>query len=224
MPSRQVMIYNYLSNQSPTLFQVASRRNQTSMQKFRSYFAYETYFGDGKKKGPREEVEPSPELLDTFWGYYFASGKYRPVSRIVAMLPYSTDANNIDLLTLGNMAKFTLASNAVRDTQLLAMLKQANVNPPKPVAGPLKEVITAADTVETGRLRKEAMASIEELRRKGPAYRREVSKWGQVGLGALSLGCLGAAASGVGALAVGLPCVIGGALSQAGLRYYETQQ
>ncbi len=224
MPSRQVMIYNYLSNQSPTLFQVASRRNQTSMQKFRSYFAYETYFGDGKKKGPREEVEPSPELLDTFWGYYFASGKYRPVSRIVAMLPYSTDANNIDLLTLGAMAKFTLASNAVRDTQLLAMLKQANVNPPKPVAGPLKEVITAADTVETGRLRKEAMASIEELRRKGPAYRREVSKWGQVGLGALSLGCLGAAATGVGALAVGLPCVIGGALSQAGLRYYETQQ
>ncbi|MPZ37056.1 MAG: hypothetical protein GEU95_03160 [Rhizobiales bacterium] len=223
MPSRQVMIRNYLTNRSPTLFQVAPRRTQTAAQRFRSYFSYDTYFGDGKKKGPREELEPSPELLDTFWGYYFASGRYRPVSRIVAMLPYSNDANNVDLLTLGNMAKFTLASNAVRDIKLLDMLRQANqANPPKPIATPLKEVITAAETVETSRLRKEAMASIEELRRKGPASRREVSKWGQVGIGALSLGCVGAAA--VGAVALGLPCVVGGALSSAGLRYYEMQQ
>jgi hypothetical protein len=37
------------------------------------------------------------------------------------MLPYSNDANSIELLTLGNMAKFTLASNAVRDAKLLAI-------------------------------------------------------------------------------------------------------
>jgi hypothetical protein len=223
MPSRQVMISNYLSNKSPTLFQVAARPNQTAGQKFRSYFSYDTYFGD-KKKGPRDELEATPELLDTLWGYYFASGRYRPVSRIVAMLPYASDADSVELLTLGNMAKFTLASNAVRDTKLLEMLKQTSGSQPKPIATPLKEVITAAETVETGRLRKEAMASIEELRRKGPASRREVSKWGQIGTGALALGCIGAAATGVGALAVGLPCVVGGALSQAGLKYYESQQ
>ena len=169
MPTRKVMIYNYLTNQSPTLFQVASRKKQTTGQRMRHYFSYDTYFGDGKKKGPREELEPSPELLDTYWGYYFASGRYRPVSRIVAMLPYSNDGNSVEMLTLGNMAKFTLASNAVRDMKLLAMLKQANDGtPPKPIAAPLKEVIIAAETVETSRLRKEAMASIEELRRKGP--------------------------------------------------------
>jgi hypothetical protein len=222
MPTRSAMIREYLSGKLPTLFQVAPRRTETAGQRFRSYFSYDTYFGE-KKKEPREELELSPELLDTYWGYYFASGRYRPVSRIVAMLPHSTDTNSIELLTLGNMAKFTLASNAVRDTRLLTMLKQAQeAGQPKPIAGPLKEVITAAEMVETSRLRKEAMASLDELRRKGPAYRRELSKWGQIGTGALALGCIGAAA--VGAVVLGLPCVVGGALSTAGLRYYEQQQ
>jgi hypothetical protein len=223
MPTRAVLITSYLRNQSPTLFQVAPHRSLSTGQKFRSYFSYDTYFGDGKKKGPREELEPTPELLDTYWGYYFASGRYRAVSRIVAMLPYSNDANHVELLTLGNMAKFTLASNAMRDMKLLAMLKQANDGtPPKPIAAPLKEVVTAAETVETGRLRKEAMASIEELRRKGPESRREISKWGHVGIGALSLGCIGAAAT--GQIYLGLPCVVGGALASGGLKYYDSQQ
>jgi hypothetical protein len=222
VPTRSVLITSYLRNQLPTLFQVAPHRTVTSGQKFRSYFSYDTYFGDGKKKGPREEIEPSPELLDTYWGYYFASGRYRPVSRIVAMLPYSNDGNNVELLTLGNMAKFTLASNAVRDMKLLAMLRQAQAgSPPKRIAAPLKEVITAAETVETGRLRKDAMASIEELRRKGPESRRELSKWGNIGIGALSLGCIGAAAT--GQVYLGLPCVVGGALASGGLKYYESQ-
>jgi hypothetical protein len=223
MPSRNVMIRSYLANKSPTLFQVAPHRSQTMGERMSYYFSYDTYFGDGKKKSPREELEPSPELLDTYWGYYFASGRYRPVSRIVAMLPYSADANNVEMLTLGNMAKFTLASNAVRDTKLLAMLKQAEQRQPKKeILAPLKDVITAAETVETSRLRKDAMASIQELQRKGPAYRREVSKWGHIGTGALALGCIGAAA--VGAVALGLPCVVGGALSTAGLKYYDSQQ
>lgn len=221
MPTRQAMIYGYLTNKSPTLFQVAPRRMPTTGQKVRSYFSYDTYFGDGKKKGPREEIEPSPELLDTYWGYYFASGRYRPIARIVAMLPYSNDGNSVELLTLGNMAKFTLASNAVRDAKLLAMLKETSPTQPKPVAAPLKEVITAAEQVETSRLRKEAMASIEDLRRKGPQSRRDASRWGQIGIGALALGCIGAAA--VGAVVLGLPCVVGGAMGTAGLKYYESQ-
>ncbi len=223
MPTRKVMIYTYLTNQSPTLFQIAPRKKQTTGQRMRHYFSYDTYFGDGKKKGPREELEPSPELLDTYWGYYFATGRYRPVSRIVAMLPYSNDGNSIEMLTLGNMAKFTLASNAVRDMKLLEMLRQANAGaPPKPIAAPLKEVIVAAETVETSRLRKDAMASIDDLRRKGPASRRTALTWGNVGIGALSLGCIGAAAT--GQVYLGLPCVVGGALASGGLKYYELQQ
>jgi hypothetical protein len=120
------------------------------------------------------------------------------------------------------MAKYTLASIAVRDKHLLAILKEAVGQQPKPVATVLREVIEAAETVDTARLRKEALASIEDLRRKGPSSRRDASRWGQIGLGALSLGCVAAAAT--GQVELGLPCVLGGALSSAGLRYWETQQ
>lgn len=221
MPARQVMIDRYLAGQSPRLFQVESKRTQSWGQRVRYYFSYGTYFGAAKKTA-REALDPSPEVLDAFWGYYFATGRYRPISRIIGMLAWSKDNNNVDLLTLGSMAKYTLASNAVRDNHLLGMLKHAAEREAKETAAVLREVIEAAETVETARLRKEALAAIDELRRKGPAYRREVSRWGQVGLGALSLGCIGAAASGM--VALGLPCVVGGAVSSAGLRYYEQQQ
>jgi hypothetical protein len=83
-------------------------------------------------------------------------------------------------------------------------------------------VIDAADTVETAKLRKEAMAAIEELRRKGPAYRRNVSWWGQIGQGALAVGCIAAAAT--GQVYLGLPCVITGGVSSAALTSWEKQQ
>jgi hypothetical protein len=63
MPSRQVMISNYLTGKSPTLFQVAPKRIPTFGQRLRSYVSYDSYFGD-KTKPPREALEPSPELLD----------------------------------------------------------------------------------------------------------------------------------------------------------------
>jgi hypothetical protein len=119
------------------------------------------------------------------------------------------------------MAKYTLASKAARDTALLAMLKAASKNQPKDTAKVLAEVIEAAETMETTRLRKDALASIEELKRKGPGYKRDVSTWGKIGTGALALGCIAAAAT--GQVYMGLPCVIGGAASSAALNYWETQ-
>jgi hypothetical protein len=165
--------------------------------------------------------DKSPELLDTLWGYYFATGSYGPIARIVNLLPWSNDRDSTDRLTIGSMAKYTLASNAARDTALLAMLKAASKNQPKDTAKVLAEVIEAAETMETTRLRKDALASIEELKRKGPGYKRDVSTWGKIGTGALALGCIAAAAT--GQVYMGLPCVIGGAASSAALNYWETQ-
>jgi len=88
----------------------------------------------------------------------------------------------------------------------------------KPV---LNEVIEAAETVDTGKLRNEALAGIEELRRKGPGYKRDISLWGQVGEGALALGCIAAAVT--GQIELGLPCVIGGAATSAALRIWDGQ-
>jgi hypothetical protein len=102
------------------------------------------------------------------------------------------------------------------------MVKRASKNQPKDVTVVLNEVIDAAETMETTRMRKDALASIEDLKRKGPGYKRDVSTWGQVGQGALALGCIVAATT--GHVELGLPCVIGGAGSSAALSVWNNQQ
>lgn len=215
LPARKVMIDKYLMEQLPRLYQYAPEPMVSSWEAMRSKFT-------GKQLPKANVLEPSPELLDTYWGHYFATGHARPITRIIEMLPWSTDVDSVENLTLGSMAKFTLASNAARDPELLAMLKDAREHRPKEVATILSQVIDAAETVETSRLRKEAMAAIEELRRKGPAYRRKVSWWGQLGQGALAIGCITAAAT--GHVELGLPCVITGGVSSAALGFWEKQQ
>jgi hypothetical protein len=167
-------------------------------------------------------LDQTPAGLDTLWGYYFASGSFEHVGRIVATLPWSKDQNNVEKLTLGNMVKWTLANNAQQDHDLLVYLKQELNTRPKDVTGPLREVIEAAETFETSKIRKDAMASIEELKRKGPADARNFAWWGQVGQTALAFGCI--AASALGHPEVGIPCVIGGAASTAALKYMGPQQ
>jgi len=215
LSARKVMIDKYLSGELPRLYEFAPEPTVSAWDQISNKF-------NGKEPPKAHVLEPGPELLDTYWGYYFATSHARPITRIVDMLPMSKDPDSVDKLTLGNMAKFTLATNATRDPNLLAILRDAQGHRPKEVATILGEVIDAAETVQTSKLRKEAMASIEELRRKGPGYKRTVSMWGQVGQGALALGCIAAAAA--GAIALGLPCVIGGGVSSAALGYWERQQ
>ena len=50
--------------------------------------------------------------------------------------------------------------------------------------------------MEGARIRKDALAAIEELKAKGPGYKREVSLWGKVGAGALAVGCPSSAGRG----------------------------
>lgn len=166
-------------------------------------------------------LDTTPAALDTLWGYYFATGSTEHVGRILTTLPWSKDQNDVEKLTLGNMAKWTLANNALQDKELLDYLKQEMSTRPKDVAVPLREVVIAAETFETSRIRKEAMGAIEELKRKGPAHGRNVVWWGTAGQTALALGCV--VVSALGHPEVGLPCVIGGALSGAALKYFTPQ-
>jgi hypothetical protein len=159
----------------------------------------------------------SPELIDTLWGMYYATGDSAPIARIVILLPWAKDRDNVDKLTIGSMAKFTLASNAARDVKLLSLLRALNANQPKEVKPALAEVIEAAETADTGHLGKEALAALDELKKKGPASSRDLAWWGAAGEAALSFGCLGLAA--VGQVEAGIPCVIGGALTTGALRY-----
>lgn len=213
MPSRVVMVDMYLSGKLATLDQFVVKRDKASV--LERIFSRE-------EESKEVRLEPSPDLLDTLWGFYFATGTFEPIAKLVAMLAWSTDEDDVELLTLGGMAKFTLASNASRNPELLKMLKWTVRYQDKETVKVLNEVILAAETVETGKLRKEALAAIEELKRKGPGYRRKVAGWGQVGQGALALGCIGAAA--VGAVALGLPCIIGGAVSSAALNAWSVHE
>jgi hypothetical protein len=101
------------------------------------------------------------------------------------------------------------------------MLKRAKEFQPKPTAAILDEVIEAAETAEVAHLRHKALAAIQELQRKGPGFKRDVSMWGQIGQGALALGCIAAAAT--GQVELGLPCVVAGGLSNAALSYWNQQ-
>ena len=155
--------------------------------------------------------------LDMLWGQYFATGSYEPVLRMVSILEWSKDVNNVDRLTVGSMTKLTLATNASRDKELLDMLKSAMRHETKETRAVLREVIDAAETFEFGRVRKDAVAAIDQLKVKGPASARNTQWWGQAGQTALALGCIVAGA--MGHMEVGIPCIVGGAVSSAALKY-----
>jgi hypothetical protein len=211
LPRRQLMIDKYVNRKLATLDDVTFGAPPSTMDKVRNFVTF-------SKPTEAIKLDASPEVLDTLWGYYFASGSYGPISRILRMLTWSKDRDDTERLTVGNMAKYTLASNAARDADLLAMLKQGLDRQPSDIQPILKEVIEAADTMEMAQIRKAALASIEDLKRKGPGYKRDISTWGQLGQGAVALGCIAAAAA--GQVEIGIPCVVGGALSSAALNYW----
>jgi hypothetical protein len=222
LESRQIMVADYLNGRLPTLNSLAITPSPTTWQRVKDAFAID--WPGTKKPGKPAGLEPTQEVLDALWGYYLASGSYRPVLRMVEMLPWSNDRDNVDRLTIGSMAKYTLATNASRDAELLHKLQtirnaksQSKEARSKETAALLDEVIRAAETADTARLRKDALAAIEQLKIKGPHYKREVSTWAKVGQGALAVGCVTAAA--LGQIEFGLPCVIGGGATNAAMYY-----
>jgi hypothetical protein len=212
MPARDGMIDKYVGGKLPTLDQIVYQGTKPGMlDKIK-----QTLKIDDDHDKP-VVMEPNPELIDVLWGMYLATGSYQPIGRIIKLLPLANDKDNVDNLTTGSAAKFTLASNAVRDLHLLAMLKRAVKGQPEDVAKVLNDVIDTAENVDTVRMRKESLAAIDELKQKGPDSKRQLGGWGQVGQGALSMGCVVAAAT--GQIELGIPCVLGGAAYSAGLQY-----
>ncbi len=174
-------------------------------------------YGDGKTLFELPLDEGS-FVLDSHWGYYFGSGSEAAIGRIVSALAWMKEGDSVEKLTIAAMAKWTLASNATRDKELLDTLKgQMNVQESDIARTNLREVILAAETFETAKIRRDAVAAIDELKAKGPQSARNFSWWGQAGQTVLALGCV--AASAMGQVQLGIPCVVGGAVSTAALKY-----
>jgi hypothetical protein len=223
MPGRKVMIDSYLAGTLPTLTAIPLEETQPGMlDKMRGVLTKNPFAKDDKKLKMMQTFAGNQDLLDTLWGYYFATGSHIPIVRIMQMLPWSKSRETVDKLTVGSMARYTLASYAVRDAGLREFLRSELAAQPAAIKAPLAEVIEAADTVQLGAVRKDALAAVDELKAKGSDSRRNLDFWGQVGVGAVALGCVSAAA--LGQVAVGIPCVIGGSASQGLLSFWEKQQ
>jgi hypothetical protein len=216
LPRYEVMTQKYLDGKAPTLAQFTIPPTPTTLDRLRKHLRLD--------KPPHAIVmEPSPDVLDMLWGYYFATASYGPIMHLIAVLPWSRDHDDVERLIMGNMAKYTLARNATHDAALLDMLKaslKARGQPEVTVAA-LNEIVEAAESVDTMKLHKDALAAIEELKQKGPAYKRNVSWWGFLGQTAIAGGCIAAAA--VGQIELGIPCVVGGAASSAALNFWNNQ-
>lgn len=216
MPRYDVMSEKYLDGKMATLAQFTIPPSPTTLERIRAHLQLE--------KAPRKvALEPSPDVIDLLWGYYFGTGSYGPIMHLIALLPWARDHDDVERLTIGSMAKYTLARNATHDDALRAMLKASIKAPNQPATtvAVLKEVVDAAETVDTTGIHKEALAAIEELKRKGPAYKRDVSWWGYLGQSAIAGGCIAAAVA--GQVALGIPCVVGGAASSAALNFWNNQ-
>jgi hypothetical protein len=223
MPGRKVMIDSYLAGKLPVLTDIPLEEAKPGMlDKMRGTFTRNPFAKDDSTVRVTLSFAGNPDLLDTLWGYYFATGSRGAVRRIISMLPWSKSRDTLDKLTVGSMARYTLASYAVRDAGLRDFLRSELARQPAAVKVPLGEVIEAADTVQLGAVRKDALAAVEELKTKGSDSRRNLDFWGQIGVGAVALGCVSAAA--LGQVAVGIPCVIGGSASQGLLSFWEKQQ
>lgn len=162
------------------------------------------------------------------WGYYVATGQHRPVLRIMEALRWSknesdsgfswrkifsgwgSDPSAVDKITTGGTAKWTLASYAERDRELISLYRAEHDRQPEEVAKPLKDVIEAAEAFESEKIRKDQFGAIEDAQRLKMTNEAGMSKGMTAGSIAIATGCVAATALGQPQIAV--PCVIGGAL------------
>lgn len=219
MPRYDELSKKYISGKIARLAQFEVPPSPSIWQRMQKNLHLDTAFG--APSSHRVIMTPSAEVLDALWGYYFATGSYSPLIHIVEMLPLAQDHDDADRLTVGSMARYTLATNAMHDQELLKMLKALRKarGEPKTTVAQLDDVIEAAETIDAARIHKDALAAIEEVRRKGPAYKRNISWWGFIGQSAIAGGCIAAAA--LGQVEFGIPCVVGGAASSAALNFWN---
>ena len=162
------------------------------------------------------------------WGYYVATGQHKPVMRIIEALQWSkndedsnfsfskifkgwgTDPSAVDKITTGGTAKWTLASYAERDRDLISLYRSEYSQQPPEIAKPLKEVIEAAELFEAEKIRKDQFGAIEDAQKRKMSADAGMSKGMTASNLAIATGCV--AATALGQAQIAIPCVIGGAL------------
>lgn len=168
----------------------------------------------GKKKPLyTRALDDGPQVLDAWWGVYFATGRYAPIERMLPALKWVDERDNLEKLTIASMAIWTLAANGSRDKPLLDFLRAEVYRQPKAIAVPLRQLVMAAETFETTKIRKAQIAKMDALKKNGAAKGKRWAWWTRLASTALAVGCVVAGAT--GQVELGLPCLIGGTLTSA---------
>jgi len=162
------------------------------------------------------------------WGYYVATGQHEPVVRIMQALRWSknkkdssfsfgkifsgwgSDPSAVEKITTGGTAKWTLASYAERDRELIKLYRAEYERQPEDIAQPLQDVIAAAEIFESEKIRKDQFGAIEDAQRRQMSNEAGMTKGATAGSIAIATGCV--AATALGQAYITLPCVLGGAL------------
>src|ERR1700686_4833874 len=97
MPGRRVMIDSYLAGALPILTDIPLEETKPGMMdKLRGVFTKNPFAKEEKKLDTTLTYAGSQDLLDTLWGYYFATGSHLPIQRIMLMLPWSKSRDTVD--------------------------------------------------------------------------------------------------------------------------------
>src|SRR5258708_15985049 len=119
MPGRRVMIDSYLAGTLPTLTAIPLEEATPGMlDKLRGVFTKNPFAKEERKLNTSLTFAGSQDLLDTLWGYYFATGSHAPILRIMQMLPWSKSRDTPAKLTVATMPRYTLASYPLPDAGL----------------------------------------------------------------------------------------------------------
>ena len=123
--------------------------------------------------------------------------------------------------TVGSSAKYTLANNAARYPDILALIKDMAAYQEADVRPILTEVIHAAETTETAGDPQGAVRAGRQAQEQGPGLSARPEDLGLCRPGRDRRHLRGAGDD--VAVAAGLPCVIGGAATSAALNYWAAQ-
>jgi hypothetical protein len=185
-------------------------------------------------------LETGPGVLYALWGYYVATGYYVPVLRVIEALRWGEVRNqerpsilaraksafswskgpDINQMMIGATAKWTLASYAERNRELLAFYRSQLEMQPPDITPVLEEAIAAGEAFEADRIRVEELEVVEDAKRQEILAERRPSKATTAGSVALATGCVIATASGLPE--IGLLCIITGALYNGAVKMWQS--
>ena len=109
---------------------------------------------------------------------------------------WRSDPSAVEKITAGATAKWTLASYAERNRDLLNLYRAEDSRQPKEIAQPLKDVILAAEEFEAEKIRKDQFGAIEDAQKMKLSDDAGMSKGATAGSIAIATGCVAATALG----------------------------